>query len=111
MLESCFATDAVLELKIAGVEDEPRFEGRDAIMGLMTGSMEEQTDQRRHVTTNVLLSEHTSDSARVTSNLTLIGTENGVIRLISSGLYRDRVRRDADGWVIAERRIELDLPY
>ena len=45
------------------------------------------------------------------SNLTLFGTENGVIRLISAALYRDRVVRRDGRWLLAERSIELDLPY
>jgi len=110
-LEVCFAADAVLVLRGDGVEGEPRFEGRDAIMNLMTNAMQEQTDQRRHVTTNILFVEESHSAALVVSNLTLTGVEDGVIRLITSGLYRDRVCKDGDRWVIAERRIDLDMPY
>jgi len=110
-LEECFAADAVLVLSVDGVEGEPRFEGRDAIMALMRSAMQEQTDQRRHLTTNILFVEESRSAALVVSNLTLTGVEDGVIRLITSGLYRDRVRKDGVRWVIAERRIDLDMPY
>jgi 3-phenylpropionate/cinnamic acid dioxygenase small subunit len=111
MLEACFAPDAVMVVEIAGGSGPARFEGRDAIMGLMRGSMAAQHDKRRHVTTNTLVVEATSGAVSLVSNLTLTSVENGAIRLVTSGLYRDRVRRDAGRWVIAERRIDLDMAY
>lgn len=111
MLTACFAEDARMVIDIEGVPDEMEFEGRDTIMGLMTASMEEQTDQRRHVTTNIFITDQSESSATVTSNLTLTGVENGAIRLITSGYYKDSVSRSANGWVFSERRIELDMPY
>ncbi len=111
MLESCFQPGAVLELSIAGAADDLQFEGRDGIMGLMRQAAEEQTDVRRHVTTNVFFLSHTPDRVQVVSNLTLTAVEHGEIRLVSSGYYRDEVALDSDGWRIARRRIELDLPY
>ena len=107
MLEACFSPDAVMELQITGMADEMLFEGRDNIMGLMRQSAEEQTDQRRHITTNVFFE---SDS-QVVSNLTLTAVENGQIRLVTSGYYKDTVKQEATNWVIAKRRIELDMPY
>ena len=32
-------------------------------------------------------------------------------KIMGSGLYRDRVRREAGRWVLAERRIDLDMAY
>lgn len=112
LIETCFAPDAVMVLDIAGVEGTPRFEGRDEIIGLMRDSAAEQTDQRRHVTTNTIFEGVSEGVVSVVSNLTLTGVENAQqIRLITSGLYRDRVRREGDAWVLAERRIDLDMPY
>ena len=80
-------------------------------MGLFSGAMAAQTDKRRHVVSNIFFDEAGDTTCRVFSNLTLFGTENGAIRLICAGLYRDRfVRRDGR-WYITERRLELDLPY
>lgn len=110
-LERCFAPEARLAIDIAGADGTMELEGRDAIMQLMRDSMAEQTDQRRHVTTNTLLLEDGGDEARLVSNLTLTAVEDGAIRLVTSGYYRDRVRRDGKGWLIAERVIELDTQY
>lgn len=111
LLEACFAPDATLVIEIAGGAGPIRFEGRDKIMGLMSDSMRTQTDQRRHITTNTMLVAESGAEISLVSNLTLTAVEQGAIRLVTSGLYRDRVRRIASGWVLAERRIDLDMPY
>ena len=77
----------------------------------MSDSMRTQTDQRRHITTNTMLVAESGAEISLVSNLTLTAVEQGVIRLVTSGLYRDRVRRISSGWVLAERRIDLDMPY
>jgi hypothetical protein len=41
-------------------------------MKLMTDSLASQTDQRRHVTTNIVVRKETDDAAAVSSYLTLI---------------------------------------
>ena len=110
MLESCFAADASLSMRIADGDLIGPFEGREAIMGLMRGSMEEQTDVRRHVVSNMFFTA-TGDRPAVVSNLSLFATENGEIQLLSAGLYRDEVQHDGQGWVIVRRHIDLDKPY
>ena len=110
-LEACFAADAVLELSIAG-GDDIRFEGRNAIMGLMRQSAQEQTDQRRHLSTNVFFQDDAAaDEFAAVSNLTLVAVEHGDIALITSGYYKDRLRLEDGAYRIARRRIELDRPY
>ena len=110
-LEDCFATDARLEIIIAG-GDPVVFEGRDNIMGLMRDSAATQTDVRRHVTTNTFLTpESDSNSLFATSNLTITAVENGAIRLVTSGYYKDTIVRQEDGLRISVRRIELDMAY
>jgi 3-phenylpropionate/cinnamic acid dioxygenase small subunit len=111
MLEGCFSPDASLALDIAGGSGALRFEGRDEIMGLMRDSMAAQRDKRRHVTTNTMVVAEQGGEVSLVSNLTLTSVENGAIRLVTSGLYRDRVRIESGRWVIVERRIDLDMPY
>lgn len=111
LLTSCFAEQAVMTLRIAGGDLVGPFDGRDAILKLMSDSMEEQTDQRRHVTTNIFFESEGEDTASVVSNLTLLGTEDGQIRLISAGVYQDEVIRVGAEWKLVKRHIELDLPY
>ena len=111
MLAGCFATDAAFTMNIAGGDLIGPFENRDGIMKLMTDSMEEQTDQRRHNVSNLFFETEGDKTAVVISNLTLLATENGEIRLVSSGVYRDTVVRVGDDWQLQHRHLDLDLPY
>ena len=114
MLAACFAEDAVFTLRIADGDLVGPFEGRDAIMSLMRGAWEQQTDVRRHVVSNVFFStegETGDDALKVTSYLTLVATENGKISLISAGVYRDEVVFDGARWQLSRRHLDLDRPY
>jgi hypothetical protein len=110
-LSQCFASNATLEIRIAGVPEESRFSGRTQIMGLMQNAADTQTDVRRHVTTNVLVESTSASTANAISNLTLTAVENGAIRLVTSGYYKDSLVREGGAWMIGTRRIELDLAY
>lgn len=111
MLAACFATDAAFTMNIAGGDLIGPFENRDGIMKLMTDSMEQQTDQRRHNVSNLFFETEGDTAAIVISNLTLFATENGEIRLIATGVYRDSVTRVGDDWQLQHRHLDLDLPY
>jgi 3-phenylpropionate/cinnamic acid dioxygenase small subunit len=111
MLAACFAEDAEFTLRIAGGDLVGPFEGREGIMGLMTGSMAEQTDQRRHNISNLYFEKEGNKSAIVISNMTLFATENEEVRLITTGVYRDEVVRVGDDWQFQHRHLDLDLPY
>ncbi|GEL22654.1 hypothetical protein PSU4_16080 [Pseudonocardia sulfidoxydans NBRC 16205] len=87
------------------------FEGREAIRKLHADSLVAQTDQRRHNLSNLVITAETTDSASTTANLTLLSIENGAVRVLSSGWYRDDLVRSGDVWLIASRHIYLDLPY
>ena len=110
LLEACFAEQASFSMRIAGGDLIGPFESKSGIMDLMTGSMEEQTDVRRHVISNIFF-EVAADKIVVISNLTLIATENDDIQLMSSGIYRDQVIKENGEWFIVSRYLELDKPY
>ena len=118
ILSQCFAENAQMSLRIAGGDLIGPFEGRDAIMKLMTDSMDVQTDQRRHQVSNVFFEgagegagEGAADRATAVSNLSLMSIENGAIALISTGVYRDEVVLNEGQWQLLNRYLELDLPY
>ena len=110
MLGECFAEQASFSMRIAGGDLIGPFESKSGIMGLMTGSMSEQADVRRHVISNIFF-ELADDKTVVISNLTLMATENGDIQVLSSGVYRDQVINENGQWCIANRYLELDKPY
>ncbi len=115
MLESCLCDDAVVSLRIAGGELVGPFEGRDSIMQLYRDSMASQNDVRRHVVSNHLFSPSdvavSEGAVDVVSNLTLFATEDGETRLLTTGVYRDVVRREGPSWCIARRHVDLDSAY
>ena len=110
MLTDCFAEQAHRSVRIAGGDLIGPFEGREQIMGLMTSSMQEQSDVRRHVISNIFFAEH-GDEPLVMSVLTLLATENGQTQLLSAGVYRDRVINQDGIWRIVHRHLELDSSY
>ena len=111
MLEACFTADAHFTLVIEGVDEPSAFAGREAIMGLMKGALDAQTDVRKHVVSNAWFEAEAEDAATVVSYLSLMATENGVTQLITTGIYRDRAVRAASGWLLADRHLTLDRPY
>ena len=110
-LADCFTADARMLVRIAGVGDVGPFEGRDAIMQLMSDTLASQTDVRRHVISNFFFEAEAKKSATVCSSLVVFSVENGEIKVIISGIYRDDVVRTDGVWRIRNRHLDLDLPF
>lgn len=105
-IESVFTKDATFSMKIAG--NEPMsFGPRDAIMDLMRNSLSSQTDQRRHVNSNLIVEGTDGGVTRTKHYLTLLATEDGQISLLSAGLYSAEVVEE-DG-TLRFRSLHLDL--
>lgn len=109
-LKSSFSRDAIMSMRIARGDLIGPFEGREAIMGLMSSSMASQTDVRRHVISNIFFRE-TGEQPVVISNLTLVATENGKAALLAAGIYSDTLTQEDGAWRICRRHVELDSPY
>ncbi|ARN75496.1 nuclear transport factor 2 family protein [Oceanicoccus sagamiensis] len=110
MLEASFSESASFTMRIAGGDLVGPFEGREAIMALMSGSMNDQTDVRRHVVSNIFFDNNNPETT-VVSNLTLMATENGVTQLLTTGVYYDTVVEEGGQWCIRQRHIDLDKAY
>ncbi|WP_336713867.1 nuclear transport factor 2 family protein [Arthrobacter sp. USHLN218] len=104
-MESCFTEGAVFSMQVAG-QEPLSFEGRDTIMKLMADSMAAQTDQRRHINSNLLVTDE-DGVVRTTSYLTLVATEDSRIQLLSAGVYRNEIVED--GGALRFRKLHLDL--
>jgi 3-phenylpropionate/cinnamic acid dioxygenase small subunit len=111
VLESCYTTDASMLVNITGTGEVGPFEGRDAIMGLVSATLDAQTDVRRHVISNMFFEAEGDKEARVVSSLVVSAVENGKIDVIISGIYRDDVVKDGENWKISHRHLDLDLPF
>ena len=110
-LESCFAEDANMLVNIANGDTFGPFEGREAIMGLMSGTLAVQTDTRRHVICDMFFESEGNQQATVVSTLLLSSVDAGEIRLVTSGVYRDTVIKVAGKWLFANRDLDLDMPF
>ena len=110
-LESCFAEDANMLVNIANGDTFGPFEGREAIMGLMSGTLAAQTDTRRHVICDMFFESEGKQEATVVSTLLLSSVDAGEIRLVTSGVYRDTVIKVAGKWLFANRDLDLDMPF
>ena len=110
MLEACFTAEAEFSMRIAGGDLVGPFVGRPAIMKLFEDSIAVQTDVRKHVISNIFFYE-TGDKPSVTSNLTLISTENGETDILTAAFYQDTVTLENGEWRVANRFIDLDRAY
>jgi hypothetical protein len=111
VLSDTFTEDADFTIAITGGDTIGPIRGRAAIVEFCSSTVNEQTDQRRHVITNVRIGPQTDTDATVTAILTLIVVADGELTVKSSGLYRTRVVRDGDAWRFASMHLTLDLPF
>lgn len=109
-IAACFTADAVFRMTLPG-NDPLSFEGRDSIMALMQQSAESQTDQRRHVNSNLIVHGTEDSVTRTTHYLTLLATENGEIRVLTAGVYRLEIVEDGGDLRLQTLALELDRPY
>lgn len=110
LMESLFTPDAVFSLVVAG-GDPISFEGRDAIMKLMRDSLASQTDQRRHINSNLIINGTDGGVTRTTHYLTLVATADGEISLLSAGVYRNEIVEHEGELKLQRLHLELDRPY
>jgi hypothetical protein len=110
-LERCFSPDAEMLVNIADGQTFGPFQGREAIMQLMTATLDSQTDTRRHVISNFIFEEQGNQVATVLSSILLFATENGKIEVLTSGIYRDVVEKNNDDWQIKNRLLNLELGF
>jgi hypothetical protein len=107
-LNRVFAENASFGVTIAGVaEPVGPFEGRAAVVDFISTTTREQTDQRRHVITNVR--PEGDDGA--TATLTLLVAENGTLTLQSCGVYRVRLADEGGSLRFSEMNLALDVPF
>jgi hypothetical protein len=115
MMESCFTEDAQMRMEIGkldGTQDVMGpYVGRAEVMSLFTDHQGEQSDQRRHVTTNLVIADDRGGEASVVSYLSLFVTDENGTRLQATGVYRDEFVEQAGEWRIRERFLHLDSRY
>lgn len=110
-LANMFTEDGKFDLSIDKMGQVGSFSGRGEIRKLYEDSLTSQTDQRRHCVTNIFFEDERDNAVTAVSYLILIAVKDGILTVLSSGVYRDSVVLDGDTWRIAHRDLHLDLPY
>jgi uncharacterized protein (TIGR02246 family) len=111
VIEACFTEDATFILEIKGGEEIPPFVGRDAIMQLMVDAMNANQEDRRHIVSNIFFAAEGDDTATVVSTLAAFQAEHGRIGIMTSGVYRDQLKKADGAWRISVRHLALDVPF
>jgi len=110
-LEACFCEDAKMLVNVAGGDTFGPFDGRGSIMELMRGSLDAQKDRRRHIICDLFFESEGNNEATVVSTLVVSSVDNDEISLVTSGVYRDVVRKVGSDWLIADRHVDLDRMF
>ena len=110
-LNIVFTEDSKFTVQIAGGDTYGPIEGRAAIYDFVSQTVGAQTDQRRHVITNVRVESASEEKTVATAILTLLVSENGSLELKSSGLYRGEVVQEDGQWRFSSLHLLLDVPF
>lgn len=111
-LGDCFTADGVWEALIMGTDPVGPFEGRDAIVDWLMGFWDVQTDQRRHVFTNVVIDDLTDSTATAHAYVVLLASADSTMVPQTAGPYRLSMVKDDDGvWRMSRLVAGFDAPF
>ncbi|MGF1595697.1 MAG: nuclear transport factor 2 family protein [Acidimicrobiales bacterium] len=111
LLGACFTEDGIWEGSIMGSDRVGPHEGRDAVTAFLTAFWDVQTDQRRHIFTNVVVSEQTATAAVAHAYLLLTASTGDAMVPVTNGPYRFELRHDDGSWRIARLVAGFDAPF
>lgn len=111
-LAGCFTPDGVWQGVTMGRDRVEPIHGAQAIADWLAGFWNTQSDQRRHVFTNLMVGEPDADRSTTHAYLVLLSSRGGVTTPVSAGPYRFTMRRTGDGlWHIAVLSAGFDAPF
>lgn len=110
-LADCFTADGVWEGCITGTDKIGPFEGREAVVAFLTDFWTVQTDQRRHIFTNVIVDGLSADRAVAHAYLLLTASTDGTMTPVTNGPYRLVMHKDHGVWRIAHLIAGFDAPF
>jgi hypothetical protein len=105
LFDEVFSEEATFVVSIAG-EVAASFEGRGPLVDFIRTTTIEQTDQRRHVITNIRLA-----GSKATSTLTLLVVDSGELILKSCGVYAVDLVQENGEWRFGAMDLALDLGF
>lgn len=111
-LADCFTADGVWEGSVMGVQAVGPISGREAVVGFLGGFWDGQTDQRRHLFTNLVVEPVSTDQALAHAYLLLTSSSDGAMRPVTAGPYRFELTRAADSvWRLQRLCAGFDAPF
>ena len=110
-LGDCFTEDGIWEGSVMGVDTIDPQQGRGAVVEFLTGFWATQTDQRRHIFTNVVITDLDESTAVAHAYLLLTAASEGVMAPVTTGPYRLEMRREHGLWRIARLVAGFDAPF
>ena len=112
LLRDCFTEDGVWEGMIMGLTKVGPFAGREEITAFLTDFWNVQTDQRRHVFTNVIVDDLTATSAIAHAYLILTASTLSSMVPVTVGPYRFSMVKESDGvWRMQRLVGGFDAPF
>lgn len=109
VLETCFTADATLIVVEGSAEPLARMEGREAILRGLGSVISQQTDQRRHCMTNVVIDE-LSDSEANALAYGMVSCAADALWLGAAVIYAADLRKEDDGaWRFTRFVIGMDM--
>jgi hypothetical protein len=111
LLADCFTADAVWEGSIMGGDTVGPFEGRDAVTAFLVDFWATQTDQRRHIFTNVVVDDLRGSSAVAHAYLLLTASSQATMTPVTTGPYRLTLRKEDGVWRIDRLTAGFDAPF
>lgn len=111
LLAGCFTEDGTWQGHVMGTDSVGPFVGRDAVVEFLTAFWDEQSDQRRHIFTNVVVSDLTATSGVAHAYLLLTASTGGEMVPVTNGPYRLEMRKDAEVWRISRLAAGFDAPF
>lgn len=111
-LADCFTAEGIWEGSIMGGDQVGPHVGRDTVVSFLTDFWAIQTDQRRHIFTNIIVDDLTDTDAVAHAYLMLTAAADATMNTITTGPYRLAMRKESDGvWRIARLSAGFDAPF
>lgn len=110
-LGGCFTDDGIWEGTIMGLDPVGPYRGREEVVEFLTGFWSIQTDQRRHIFTNVVVSDLDGSTAMAHAYLLLTAAVESAMTPVTTGPYRLEMRQEQGVWRIARLVAGFDAPF
>jgi hypothetical protein len=108
VVRSLFTKDAVFEVTQGGAKPIARAVGIDAILENVSGALQQQSDQRRHAISNIVIDRLTANEATAIAYGIVTVAADG-LSLGATVIYSAELRREADGvWRFSRFVIGMD---